>query len=196
MSLGQTPFALRADPNQAPKVEQFRADLNVRLTCPDCQDENVQLVEEFGSGDLVCGGCGQSRRALVQQRRADASLSRLSRARAGRQDRRHAFRVYVRSSFLSPLHQSRERGGLRRGFGRGGTLSYSPSQLSGTKLVQRTRGGPWLSHVLQCRGTAHIERASVPFFLRSQGVPSPTRRATTHLVSEDLRILSWTPPTN
>ncbi|ORY77992.1 transcription initiation factor IIB [Leucosporidium creatinivorum] len=59
MSLGQPqPFALRADPNAAPRVEQFRADLNVRLTCPDCQDENVQLVEEFGSGDLVCGGCG------------------------------------------------------------------------------------------------------------------------------------------
>lgn len=85
MSLGQPqPFALRADPNAAPRVEQFRADLNVRLTCPDCQDENVQLVEEFGSGDLVCGGCG----ALLahsegRDSQADASLLRY-RARVGR----------------------------------------------------------------------------------------------------------------
>lgn len=61
MSLGQVPFALRVDPTKPPQPEQFRADLNVRLTCPDCQDENVQLVEEFGSGDLVCGGCGGCR---------------------------------------------------------------------------------------------------------------------------------------
>ena len=53
------PFALRQDPTQAPKPQAFRADLNVRLVCPDCQDENPQLVEEFGSGDLVCGGCGE-----------------------------------------------------------------------------------------------------------------------------------------
>lgn len=60
MSLGQPQaFALRQDPTQAPKPQAFRADLNVRLMCPDCQDENPQLIEEFGSGDLVCGGCGQ-----------------------------------------------------------------------------------------------------------------------------------------
>ncbi|KAI5477493.1 transcription initiation factor TFIIB [Pseudohyphozyma bogoriensis] len=52
------PFALRADPTRPAKEEAFRADLNVRLVCPDCQDDQVQLVEEFGSGDLVCGGCG------------------------------------------------------------------------------------------------------------------------------------------
>jgi len=52
------PFALRHDPAREVKEAEFRADLNIRLVCPDCQDETVQLVEEFGSGDLVCGGCG------------------------------------------------------------------------------------------------------------------------------------------
>lgn len=62
MSAAMQPFARRADPLQGPAKEQFRADLNVRLVCPDCQDDNVQLVEEFASGDLVCGGCGKSSR--------------------------------------------------------------------------------------------------------------------------------------
>lgn len=56
--LAYQPFALRADPSRPKQQEAFRADLNVRLLCPDCQNENVQLVEEFGSGDLVCGECG------------------------------------------------------------------------------------------------------------------------------------------
>jgi len=33
-------------------------DLAVRLICPDCKDPNPKIVEEFGSGDLVCGDCG------------------------------------------------------------------------------------------------------------------------------------------
>ncbi|KAM0748972.1 transcription initiation factor IIB [Meredithblackwellia eburnea MCA 4105] len=51
-------FALRADPSKPAKEEAFREDLNVRLICPDCQNDQVQLVEEFSSGDLVCGECG------------------------------------------------------------------------------------------------------------------------------------------
>ncbi|POW04306.1 hypothetical protein PSTT_10490 [Puccinia striiformis] len=41
---------------QAPKEAAFRQDLNVRLICPDCKC--ARLVEEFSSGDLVCGSCG------------------------------------------------------------------------------------------------------------------------------------------
>ncbi len=33
-------------------------DLAVRLICPDCKDPNPKIVEEFESGDLVCGDCG------------------------------------------------------------------------------------------------------------------------------------------
>ncbi|SCZ87527.1 BZ3500_MvSof-1268-A1-R1_Chr2-2g04993 [Microbotryum saponariae] len=51
-------FALRADPNGPAAQQDFRQDLNVRLICPDCQDENVNLIEEMSSGDLVCGECG------------------------------------------------------------------------------------------------------------------------------------------
>ncbi|KAH9022254.1 hypothetical protein EDB85DRAFT_2186885, partial [Lactarius pseudohatsudake] len=30
-------------------------DLSVRLICPDCRDPNPTIIEEFGTGDLVCG---------------------------------------------------------------------------------------------------------------------------------------------
>ncbi|EFI27766.1 transcription initiation factor IIB [Coprinopsis cinerea okayama7 len=40
-----------ADPHYGP-------DLAVRLICPECKDPNPNIVEEFGSGDLVCGNCG------------------------------------------------------------------------------------------------------------------------------------------
>ena len=42
------------------KIQQptFGPDLAVRLICPDCRDPNPNIVEEFSSGDLVCGTCG------------------------------------------------------------------------------------------------------------------------------------------
>lgn len=55
MSFGQA-FPL-AVPTQTQKPS-FGPDLSVRLICPECRDPNPNIVEEFGSGDLVCGGCG------------------------------------------------------------------------------------------------------------------------------------------
>jgi transcription initiation factor TFIIB len=55
MSFGQA-FPL-AVPSQAQK-QSFGPDLSVRLICPECRDPNPNIVEEFGSGDLVCGSCG------------------------------------------------------------------------------------------------------------------------------------------
>jgi transcription initiation factor TFIIB len=60
-----TPFALKLDPAAAAalaaqKAAEFHQDLNVRLTCPDCKDD-TDLLEEYSSGDLVCGNCGESR---------------------------------------------------------------------------------------------------------------------------------------
>jgi hypothetical protein len=60
-----TPFALKLDPAAAAalaaqKAAEFHQDLNVRLTCPDCKDD-TDLLEEYSSGDLVCGNCGKSR---------------------------------------------------------------------------------------------------------------------------------------
>ena len=51
------PFPLAAS---AQKVQQptYGPDLAVRLICPDCRDMNPHIVEEFSSGDLVCGSCG------------------------------------------------------------------------------------------------------------------------------------------
>ncbi|KAG9293342.1 hypothetical protein G9A89_007588 [Geosiphon pyriformis] len=38
--------------------ETFSPDLNVRLICPDCRNPVPNIIEEFASGDLVCGDCG------------------------------------------------------------------------------------------------------------------------------------------
>lgn len=50
------PFPLAQ--NQSSTKASFGPDLSVRLVCPDCRDPNPNIVEEFSSGDLVCGGCG------------------------------------------------------------------------------------------------------------------------------------------
>lgn len=52
-----TPFPLI---NQAAATEPmaYQQDLNVRLICPDCKNPVPNIVEEFSSGDLVCGDCG------------------------------------------------------------------------------------------------------------------------------------------
>ena len=52
------PFPLAAPQTKAAKEISFGPDLAVRLICPDCRDPNPHIVEEFGSGDLVCGACG------------------------------------------------------------------------------------------------------------------------------------------
>ncbi|KAH6914740.1 cyclin-like protein [Coprinopsis sp. MPI-PUGE-AT-0042] len=41
-----------------PVAPSYGPDLAVRLICPECRDPNPHIVEEFGSGDLVCGNCG------------------------------------------------------------------------------------------------------------------------------------------
>ncbi|KAF8655343.1 hypothetical protein AX16_003116 [Volvariella volvacea WC 439] len=51
------PFPLAA-PTSKPQQPTYGPDLAVRLICPECRDPNPNIVEEFGSGDLVCGGCG------------------------------------------------------------------------------------------------------------------------------------------
>lgn len=50
------PFPLAAP--KGPTAPTYGPDLSVRLICPECRDPNPQIVEEFGSGDLVCGNCG------------------------------------------------------------------------------------------------------------------------------------------
>ncbi|KAI0252061.1 cyclin-like protein [Lactifluus subvellereus] len=50
------PFPLASPPK--PQQAAFAPDLSVRLICPDCRDPNPTIIEEFGAGDLVCGGCG------------------------------------------------------------------------------------------------------------------------------------------
>ncbi|KAF2111689.1 transcription initiation factor-like protein iib [Lophiotrema nucula] len=44
---------------QPVQQEEWREDLNVTFMCPDCKENPPNLVEEFSSGDTVCGSCGR-----------------------------------------------------------------------------------------------------------------------------------------
>lgn len=61
------PFALRPsaknkqdeEKDQDEKDAAFQAQLGVKLHCPDCgPSDSPNIIEEFSSGDLVCGNCG------------------------------------------------------------------------------------------------------------------------------------------
>ena len=48
-----------AEPDQAQRPsEAWRENLNMHLICRDCREIPPNLVEEFSSGDMVCGSCG------------------------------------------------------------------------------------------------------------------------------------------
>lgn len=38
--------------------EEWSANLNITLLCPECKEDPPNLVEEFSCGDVVCGTCG------------------------------------------------------------------------------------------------------------------------------------------
>lgn len=40
------------------ELEKWNQDLNLHMICPDCKEYPPNLVEEFASGDMVCGSCG------------------------------------------------------------------------------------------------------------------------------------------
>ncbi|KAI9317225.1 cyclin-like protein [Dichotomocladium elegans] len=52
------PFPLREPQQKEQTPQAFQPNLNVVLVCPDCRVTPPHIVEEFASGDLVCGDCG------------------------------------------------------------------------------------------------------------------------------------------
>ena len=40
------------------EMEKWNEDLNLHMICKDCKEYPPNLVEEFASGDMVCGSCG------------------------------------------------------------------------------------------------------------------------------------------
>src|SRR3954469_9019569 len=55
--MANIPFPrLQPTAEQGPKA--ILPDLNIRLICPDCKNPVPNIIEEFASGDLVCGDCG------------------------------------------------------------------------------------------------------------------------------------------
>jgi len=59
-------LALQNAQPQPPKEEPFRLNLNVTLMCPECKDSS-NIVEEFSSGDMVCGNCGMTTPAILRK---------------------------------------------------------------------------------------------------------------------------------
>ena len=57
MAFPSQPFPL-AQPSNKVQDPVYAPDLAVRLICPDCQERPPNIVEEYSSGDLVCGSCG------------------------------------------------------------------------------------------------------------------------------------------
>lgn len=47
-----------AAPTTAQQQRAWEANHNVSMMCPDCRECPANLVEEFSSGDMVCGSCG------------------------------------------------------------------------------------------------------------------------------------------
>ncbi|KAG2171515.1 hypothetical protein NQZ79_g1647 [Umbelopsis isabellina] len=53
------PFPLREPQQKDTNGQQhIMPNLNVRVCCPDCKVIPPNIIEEFASGDLVCGDCG------------------------------------------------------------------------------------------------------------------------------------------
>lgn len=44
--------------DDASKQDPWKDNLNNILMCPDCKEDPPNLIEEFSSGDMVCGSCG------------------------------------------------------------------------------------------------------------------------------------------
>jgi len=51
-------FAAFRGAEKAQQGQGFKEDLNRILICPECKEEPANLVEEYSSGDMVCGSCG------------------------------------------------------------------------------------------------------------------------------------------
>lgn len=45
-------------PPPPPKQEPWKVNLNVHMVCRECKEVPPNIVEEFSSGDTVCGSCG------------------------------------------------------------------------------------------------------------------------------------------
>jgi len=52
------PAQLAATSNPVKMQQPFELNLNIAIICPDCREDPPNLVEEFSSGDMVCGSCG------------------------------------------------------------------------------------------------------------------------------------------
>lgn len=55
----------------APSDEEWRANYNIHIMCPECREVPPNLVEEFAQGDLICGTCGMVLQSRIVDTRSE-----------------------------------------------------------------------------------------------------------------------------
>ncbi|KAI9778904.1 MAG: transcription initiation factor IIB [Candelina submexicana] len=53
-----SPGAVPETAPTAPQEEEWKENLNTQVICRECKEIPPNIVEEFSSGDMVCGSCG------------------------------------------------------------------------------------------------------------------------------------------
>ncbi|KAH7045859.1 cyclin-like protein [Macrophomina phaseolina] len=57
--------------SSAKQEEEYVDNFNIHMICPDCKEQPPNLIEEFSSGDTVCGSCGLVLSARVVDTRSE-----------------------------------------------------------------------------------------------------------------------------
>lgn len=70
-AMALSPGEVRPMENLIKQDEEYVDNFNIHMICPDCKEHPPNLVEEFSSGDTVCGSCGLVLSARVVDTRSE-----------------------------------------------------------------------------------------------------------------------------
>ncbi|KAL0264226.1 transcription initiation factor IIB [Diplodia seriata] len=66
-----SPGEVRPMEHHIKQSEEYVDNFNIHMICPDCKESPPNLIEEFSSGDTVCGSCGLVLSARVVDTRSE-----------------------------------------------------------------------------------------------------------------------------
>ncbi|KAK7714491.1 transcription initiation factor IIB [Botryosphaeria dothidea] len=70
-NMALSPGEVRPMDNSIKHEDEYVDNFNIHMICPDCKETPPNLVEEFSSGDTVCGSCGLVLSARVVDTRSE-----------------------------------------------------------------------------------------------------------------------------